>query len=345
MNLKLTYAGPAGPEEKHVRKTPMNRLLRAALALAGAACVATAAMAQASFPSRPLKLIVPFPAGGSSDILGRAFAEKIQADLGQPVVVDNRSGGNTVIGTQAAAGAKPDGYTILQLTPNAVIVGSLQANLPYALERDFTPVIGVGAVPLLLAVPASSNIRSLADLAATAKASPGGASYASGGIGSLGHLAPARFIRDLGITGTHVPYRGVGPAIQDVAAGRIHFMFVSSLEGMQMAKSGMIRVLGVTSERRLPSLPEVPTMAELGIADFKPAVWYGFMVPANTPPDVTDRLAKAFAKASDDPAMRERLGGLGLMVEVRSAAAFGKYIREETVRWNRVVKDNNIKTE
>ncbi|HSW15956.1 MAG TPA: tripartite tricarboxylate transporter substrate binding protein [Ramlibacter sp.] len=324
----------------------IRNITRAALALGAALCVMAPAVAQpASFPNRPLKLIVPFPAGGSSDILGRTFAEKLQSELGQTVVVDNRSGGNTVIGTQAAASASPDGHTILQVTPNAVIVASLQAGLPYDLERDFKPVIGVGAVPLLLAVSAKSSIRSVADLVALAKSTPGGASYASGGIGSLGHLAPARFLKDLKITGTHVPYRGVSPAMQDVAAGRVHFMLVSSLEGMQMVNSGLVRVLGVTSEQRLASLPQAPTMAELGFPDFTPAVWYGFVVPSKTPPEVIDRLAKAFAKVSSDPAVRERLGGLGLSVKVRSAPDFGKYMQEETARWGRVVKDNNIKME
>jgi tripartite-type tricarboxylate transporter receptor subunit TctC len=324
----------------------LHTIARATLALACALCVlAPAAADTATFPDRPLKLIVPFPAGGSSDILGRTFAEKLQAELGQPVVVDNRSGGNTVIGTQAAASSPPDGYTLLQVTPNAVIVGSLQPGLHYDLERDFRPVVGVGAVPLLLAVSAKSDIRSIKDLVAVAKSAPGGASYASGGIGSLGHLAPARFIRDLKITGTHVPYRGVSPAMQDVAAGRVHFMFVSSLEGLQMAKSGLVRVLGVTSEQRLPSLPEVPTMAELGFPDFTPVVWYGFVVPAKTPPEVVDRLAKAFAKVAADPSVRERLGGLGLTVKVRSGPEFGKYIHEEVGRWSRVVKENNIRME
>ncbi len=239
----------------------------------------------------------------------------------------------------------PDGYTILQVTPNAVIVSSLQAGLPYDLERDFKPVLGVGAVPLLLAVSAKSNITSVADLVALAKATPGGASYASGGIGSLGHLAPARFLKDLKITGTHVPYRGVSPAMQDVAAGRVHFMLVSSLEGMQMVNSGLVRVLGVTSEQRLANLPQTPTLGELGFPDFTPAVWYGFVVPSKTPPDVVDRLAKAFTKVSADPAVRQRLGDLGLTVKVRSAAEFGKYMQEETVRWGKVVKDNNIKME
>jgi tripartite-type tricarboxylate transporter receptor subunit TctC len=324
----------------------IHKMARAALALGAALCVLTPALAQTSiFPDRPLKLIVPFPAGGSSDILARTFAEKLRSELGQPVVVDNRSGAATVIGTQAAATSAPDGYTMLQLTTNAVIVGSLQPRLPYDLERDFTPVVGVGAVPLLLTVSAKSDIHSIADLVAIAKATAGGATYASGGIGSLGHLAPARFMRDLKITGTHVPYRGVSPAMQDVAGNRVHFMFVSSLEGMQMVKSGLVRVVGVTSEQRLPGLPEVPTMKELGFPDFTPAVWYGFVVPSKTPPDVVNRLAKAFVKVADDPAVREHLGGLGLTVKLRIGPEFGKYIREETVRWSRVVKENNIRME
>lgn len=319
-----------------------RKLACAALAL-GTALWGLAPAQAATFPDRPLRLIVPFPAGGSSDTLGRTFADKLQAELGQTVVVDNRSGGNTVIGTQAAATSRPDGHTLLQVTPNAAIIGSLQAGLPYDMERDFTPVIGVGAVPLLLAVSAKSSIRSVGDLIAASKS--GGISYASGGIGSLGHLAGARFLRELKITGTHVPYRGVSPAMQDVAAGRVHFTLVSSLEGVEMAKAGLVRVLGVTSEQRLPNLPEVPTLAELGFADFTPAVWYGFVVPAKTPPEIVDQLARAFVKVANDTAVRERLGNLGLTMRLRNGPEFGKYMREETQRWSRVVKDNNIRME
>jgi tripartite-type tricarboxylate transporter receptor subunit TctC len=321
-------------------------LERAALALGTVLCLlATPAALAGSFPDHPLRLIVPFPAGGSSDILGRTFAEKLQSELGQTVVVDNRAGGNTVIGTQAAASSSPDGYTLLQITPNAVIIGSLQAGLPYDFERDFVPVAGVGAVPLLLAVSAKSDIHSLADLVALAKSTAGGVSYASGGIGSLGHLAPARFLHDLKITGTHIPYRGVSPAMQDVAAGRVHLMFVSSLEGMQMAKAGLVRVLGVTSDQRLASLPDVPTMAELGFPDFTPVVWYGFVVPSKTPPDVVSHLGAAIFKAANDPSVRQRLGALGLTVKLRSAPEFGKYVHEEAARWSRVVKENHIRME
>lgn len=298
-----------------------------------------------SFPNRPLRLIIPFPAGGSSDILGRVFAEKMQLSLGQAVVVDNRAGGSTVIGTLAAATARPDGYTLLQVTPNAAIIGSLQPGLSYDLERDFTPVIGVGAVPLLLAVSPRSEIRSLADLTALARATPAGVTYASGGIGSMGHLAPARLIRDLKINATHIPFRGVAPALQEVAAGRVDFMLVSSLEGAQLAKAGQVRLLGVTAEQRLPSMPDVPTMAELGFPDFTPGVWYGFVVPTRTPTDVVDRLAKAIAEAAGDPSVKERLGGLGLSIRLRDGQDFRRYIHDEIARWSRVIKENNIRLE
>ena len=298
-----------------------------------------------AYPNRPIKLIVPFAAGGSSDILARVFADKVGSGLGQTVVVDNRAGGNTVIGTQAAASARPDGYTLLQVTPNAAIIASLQKNLPYDLQRDFTSVIGVGSVPLLLAVSAKSKVNSIADLVALAKTTAGGLNYASGGIASLGHLAPARFLRELGLSGTHVPYRGVAPAIQDLIGGRVDLMFVSGIEGMHVLRTGGIRVLGVTSEQRLPTLPETPTMSELGFADFNPAVWYGFLVPAGTPADVVDRLGKAFTSASRDPGVRERLHELGLTIRITSAADFGNHMREEQARWGRVVRDNDIKLE
>jgi tripartite-type tricarboxylate transporter receptor subunit TctC len=321
-----------------------KRFARAFAFGAAAWFVAGASAQDPSYPSRPIKLIVPFPAGGSSDILGRILAEKVGAELGQTVIVDNRSGGNTVIGTQAATTSKPDGYTILQVTPNAIIVASLQKNLPYDLERAFTPVIGVGAVPLLLVVPGVSNIRSVADLIAAAKSTQG-TTYASGGVGSLGHLAAAWFAREAKITATHVPYRGVAPAIQDLLGKRVGFMFVSSLEGMQVAKTGGVRVLAVTAEQRLPTLPDVPTMAELGYANFTPAVWYGFLVPANTPPRVVDRLYNAIAKAANDPGVQARLGDLGLQVKVRSGKDFGKQMHDESLRWRRVVDENQIKME
>ncbi|MCC7080829.1 MAG: tripartite tricarboxylate transporter substrate binding protein [Burkholderiales bacterium] len=322
----------------------LRKIAGAALALVVAVCDNGGALAQSvSYPSRPIRLIVPFSAGGSSDILGRIVAEKLGGELGQTVVVDNRTGGNTVIGTQVAASSRPDGYTVLQVTPNAIIVGSLQDNLPYDLERDFTAVIGIGSVPLLLAVPAKSNIRSIADLTAAAKSMPGGVTYASGGVGSLGHLVPARFARDTKLAAMHVPYRGVAPAIQDVVANRVQFMFVTAPQGVQVAKTGGIRVLAVTSERRLAAMPEVRTMTELGFADFTPAVWYGYVVAAKTQKDIVDRLHDAIGKAVNDPAIQARLADLGLTVKIRNGGEFDRFMREEAIRWKRVVEENQIK--
>ena len=321
-------------------------LVRAFLGLIVTVLAAGSAGAQTKpFPSRPMKLVVPFAAGGSSDILGRFVAEKLGTVLGQSVVVDNRAGGSTVIGTQAVTSAQPDGYTMLLMSSNAVITTALQAKLPYDLNRDLKPVIGIGAVPLLLVVPASSNIKSIADLVAASKASPVGISFASGGVGSLGHLAPVRFVRELKLNATHVPYRGVAPAVQDVVANRVQFMFVSSLEGMQQVKSGGVRVLGVTSAKRLPNLPEVPTLIELGFPGFTPEVWYGFMVPAKTPDAVVARLSDGIQKVLAQPETQTRLGDLGLAIHIRNSTEFDKFVRDEGERWRRVVKENNIKTD
>jgi tripartite-type tricarboxylate transporter receptor subunit TctC len=304
---------------------------------------ATRADAQTvDYPSRPIKLIVPFPAGGSSDVLARSLAVKLEDDLKQPIVVDNRAGGNSIIGSQAAAASKPDGYTILQVTPGTIIAPRLQTDATLDPLRAFVPIIGVGATPLLLVVPAKSSIRSIGDLIALSKSRQGGVSYASGGVGSLGHLAPARFARELKMNATHVAYRGVNPALQDVIAGRVEFMFVSSLEGMQVAKSGRVRVLAVTSGQRIPALPDVPTMAELGFADFKPMVWYGFVAPAGTSPAILSRLYGAFVKATEEPRVREQLGSLGLTVQVSTGAEFGRYMQDESTRWNRVIQENRI---
>jgi len=321
-------------------KTRRTALLHTAAA--AAALHRGPVFAQQAFPTRAIKLIVPFAAGGSSDVMARALGDKVGVTLHQSVVIDNRSGGGTIIGTQAAATARPDGYTLLQVTPNAVVIASLKPNLPYDLEKDFVPIVGVGAVPLLLAVSASSNLRSVADLVALARTTKGGLVYASGGIASLGHLAPAHLLSKLKITGTHVPYRGVAPALQDVAANRAHIMLVSSLEGIQSLRAGHIRVLGVTSEQRLPNLPDVPTMAELGVADFTPAVWYGFMAPAGTPAPIVERLASAFADAVKDTATRDRLIALGLTIRIRNGAQLGQQIREEAQQWDRVIKEHKI---
>jgi tripartite-type tricarboxylate transporter receptor subunit TctC len=296
----------------------------------------------ASYPSRPIKLIVPFAAGGVGDVLARILGEKVSAQLGQPVIIDNRSGGNTVIGTQAAARSAPDGYTILQMTTTGAIIISLQENIPYDLNRDFAPVIGVGSVPLVLAVSSTSRIHAISDLVALAGSTPNGINYATGGSGSLGHLAAALLVQQLKIKATHVPYRGNSAAMQGLLGTQVHFFFATAADAIELAKAGGIQLLAVTSDQRLASLSDVPTMTELGFPHFNPTVWYGYVVPANTPADVVDRLYKAFVGAVAEPEARERLSKLGVTTNVISAPEFGKFIREESVRWRLVIQENNI---
>jgi tripartite-type tricarboxylate transporter receptor subunit TctC len=304
-------------------------------------CAANGAVAQSSaYPSRPIKLT--FAAGGPGDIIGRLLAEKVGAELGQTIIVDNRAGGSSVIGTQAAARSDPDGYTILQLTGANIIVAHLQSDLPYDFEKDFIPVVGVGSVPLVLAVPGRSNIHSIADLIAAGQSMSGGLNYASGGNGSLGHLAGALLVRELKINATHVPYRGNSPALQDLIGNRVQLLFASTIEALQLAEAGEIRLLGVTSEQRLAGLPSVPTMKELGLGTIDPRTWYGYLVPAKTPAAIVDRLYDAFSKALAKPDVQERLQALNFTMRLADGPEFGRFMRAESVRWQKVIKENRI---
>jgi tripartite-type tricarboxylate transporter receptor subunit TctC len=316
-----------------------------AVTLGAAAALVVGAAAQSTrYPTMPIKVIVPFAAGGIGDVAARIIGEKVSADLGQSVIIDNRSGANGAIGAQAAARSKPDGYTLLLMATGHVILPSLQ-QVPYDWERDFTPVFGVNATPLVFAVRAKSNIRSIADLVATAKSMPSGLNYASGGAGSISHLAAARFVRDLKIDATHVPFRGFSGAVQALLGEQVHFICATVADVIELTKTGDFRLLAVTSEQRHPLLRDVPTMAELGFADFYAASWNAYLVPANTPSDVVDRLHNAYAKAVSDPGVLERLGKLGVTIRAQNRAELGKFLHDESVRWRRVIEENSIKVD
>jgi tripartite-type tricarboxylate transporter receptor subunit TctC len=319
----------------------LTRLFCALLASIAVSSTSAAGEADA-YPTKPIRLIVPFAAGGVADVVARILSDKVAAELGQPVIVDNRSGANSVIGTQAAARAEPDGYTILQMVSTGAIIVSLQQNIPYDLERDFAPVVGIGSIPLALAVPGSSNIHSINDLVALARSSPNGVNYASGSAGSLGHLAAALLVQQLKITATHIPYRGGSGAMQALMGSQVDFFFATTVDTVEFAKAGKIRLLAVTSDERLPQLPDVPTMKELGYAGFNPTVWQGYVVPALTPDTVINRLHDAFADAVAQTDVRERFDSLGVRPNVTGPAAFGKLIREEAVHWRRVIQENHI---
>ena len=329
-----------------MRDHPMTFLRKFAVSVAAAVSLLCggAAVAQQPFPSMPIKLVVPFAAGGTADVVGRLFAERIGADLGQPALVDNRSGAGGGIGAQAVARAKADGHTILSISTAHVIAPSLTKNLPYDLDKEFIPVFGVAAVPEVLAVNAKSPIRSVADIAAAAKG-PKGVSYSSGGAGSLSHLTSARLANELKVSATHVPYRGLSETIQAVVGDHVQFTFVNIPDVIELAKAGNVRLLAVTSERRQPSLPDVPTMVELGYPGFVAYSWTGYVVPAGTPPDVLTRLQNAFVQAAADPALQERLAKLGVAIRSRVGSDYGQFLHEEGARWKKVIEDNKIKIE
>lgn len=324
----------------------MIDLKKMAITLGAAAAVLTggAAAQSTAFPTKPVTVIVPYAAGGTGDVVARILGEKARAALGQPVVVENRAGAGGAIGAQAVARSKPDGYTVLLMATAHVILPTLQ-QVQYDWERDFTPVFGVTATPLVFAVRAKSNIRSVADLVATAKSMPGGINYASGGPGSISHLAAARLVTTAQISGVHVPYRGFSGAVQALLADQVQFICATVADVIELAKSGDFRLLAVTSEQRVPNLPDVPTMAELGFADFYAASWNAYLVPTNTPNDVVDRLYNAYAKTANDPAVQEQLAKLGVAVRARNRADLGKFLHEESVRWRRVIEENKIKLE
>jgi tripartite-type tricarboxylate transporter receptor subunit TctC len=324
----------------------LKKLMFAGLAAAAAILPGGALQAQSgAYPSRPITVIVPFAPGGSADVLARVLGERAGAELGQAVVVDNRSGGDGVIGAQAAARARPDGYTILQLSTAHAILPSLRANMPYDLKRDFVPVFGATGVPQALAVSAKSNIRSLADLAAAAKAMPNGINYASGGTGSISHLTAARVVQSMKAKATHVPYRGLSNAVQAVVGDQVQFTVVNIPDVLELTRSGALRLLAVTSEQRLPYLPNVPTLAELRFPDAHVVSWSAYVAPVNTPPEVIARLHGAYTKAASDPAVHERLAKIGVTVRTMSGSDLGRFLEEEAVRWRRVIEENDIKLE
>ena len=302
------------------------------------------ARAADAFPTAPVRVIVPYGAGGTGDMVARIVGEKAGADLGQAVVIDNRSGGNGIIGAQVASKAKADGYTLMFMATGHVILPNVQ-HVPYDWKKDFEPVFGITATPLVFAVSSKSGIKSFADLVAVAKKTPSGLNYASGGAGSVSHLAAARLVRELKINGTHVPFRGFSPAVQALLGQQVNFICATVADVVELKKAGNVRLLGVTSEERQPLLPDVPTMKEQGFADFYASSWNVYVAPTGTPPEAIDRLNAAFAKATSDKGVQERLGNLGVGVMAKSRGELQKFMKEEEARWRKVIDDNAIKLE
>ncbi|AQV99240.1 tripartite tricarboxylate transporter substrate binding protein (plasmid) [Cupriavidus necator] len=317
-----------------------ERLCSLALAAAAAFGWMGSATATGSCPGGYLRVVVPNPAGGVGDLIARTLGNQAGTDLGETVVIENRAGATTVIGTNVVAKSTPDGCTILSLTASGVVASVLQKKLPYDLTRDFVPIVGVGSFPMVIAVPASSKFHSVADLAKAAKAE--GITYASGGVGSLAHLSAARLIKEWGGKGNHIPYKGNSDAIQGLLGDQIQLFFPSTAEAIPLVKAGKIRLLAVTSDARLPALPDVPTMKELGYADFKPRLWYAFLAPKGTPPTAVSRLTSAFAKAAASPDVKGKFSEMGFITDVKDPSAVSILMKGEAERWGKVIAENHI---
>jgi len=312
---------------------------------AAAATFSTAALA--AFPDKPVKIVVPFAPGGGTDLVARTMGIAMGQELGQPIIIDNKPGAGTIIGTDAVAKAPPDGYTLVMATVAHVVNPSIQSKLPYDHEKAFAPVMLVGVSPNVLVVRAESPLKSVQDVINAAKANPGKLSFASQGAGTSAHLAGELF-RNLTKTNiTHIPYRGAGPAMNDLMGGQVDVMFATAAAVGTFIENGKLRALAVTTATRSPAhaLAKVPTIAESGVPGYVADSWYGLYAPAGTPADVVARLNAAARKAVQTEAFRKRVEGEGLVINAGSPADFDKYAKGEEARWRKVVKENNITNE
>ncbi len=295
------------------------------------------------FPSRPIRMIVPYPPGGGTDTAARPIAQKMTESLGQAVIVDNRPGASEVIGTEAAARAAPDGYTLL-LTTNAFAINpSLQPKLPYDPARDFTPVSPLVTTPFMLVANPRLPVKSVVELVELAKAQPGKLNFASLGNGTPHHLAMEWLKLLAGVDIVAVPYKGVGPGLAAVMAGEVELMFTGLTAGLVQVNGGKVRALAVSTARRAPAAPDVPTIAEAGYPEYEALAWYGILAPAGTPAPVISRLNAEFAKALNAPDIRERFAKIGVDPAPGSPADLLAMIRKETELWARVIKATGTK--
>lgn len=306
--------------------------------------LAGAAHAQ-TYPSRPIRLVVPFAPGGTVDIVARVIGAKMGNDIGQQVVVDNRGGGGGVIGTDIVAKSRGDGYTLLIHSAAIAYEPSLRNNLPYNVLKDFEPLTMVGSTPNLLVVHPSFAAKSAAELIAMAKEKPGAVTFGTGGIGSSSHLAVVLLQAMSGTSLNHVAYKGAGPALVEVVAGQINFMIATMPGAISQVKAGRLRALGISSVRRSPVVPNIPTIAESGLPGYEFVAWFGMLAPAGTPPKLVSQLNTLIDSATNAPDTQGKFDGQGITAQTGSPASFRAYIRSETEKWAKTLKNAGIKAQ
>ena len=313
-----------------------------ALVLAAMALPVTAQ----DYPSKPIHVVIPFPPGGATDTITRRIGERLTQKWGQAVIVENKPGANTVIGTEAVKRSDADGYTLLMTSPAGLVqLPPLMPNLPYDPERDFMPLTQIAEVPTALVVPMQLPVKSVKELADYLKAHPGKTAYGSLGLGSTLHIYGEAFRRQVGADTVHVPYRGDAPAMTDLFGGRIQYLFNNPVSAIGAAKGGKVRILAVTGEHRLPAIPDVPTMREAGFPGFEVVGWFSFFVRAETPRPVAEKLHAALSEIIRSPDMADFLRERGTLPTGIGLDEFAGKVRDERKVWARLIKDNDIRLE
>ncbi|MBI4189397.1 MAG: tripartite tricarboxylate transporter substrate binding protein [Betaproteobacteria bacterium] len=303
---------------------------------------ATISAAQA-YPSKPIRLIVPYPPGGGADILARALGQKLTETFGQSVVVDNRAGATGIVGTDIVAKAAPDGYTLIMITSDQTIVSSLYAKLPYDLVEDFAPATLATSQPYIMGVHPSVAAKSVKEFIALAKSKPGQLNYASGGNGGTPHLAVEQLKTMAGINMVHVPYKGGGPALLALISGEVAMLFSSLPSTLPQVKAAKVRALAVSSAKRSPAVPELPTVAESGVPGFAVTSWYGILAPAKTPKPIIARLHAEIVKELNTREFRARLANDGTDVVGSTPQAFADFMKADIAKWVKVIKASGVR--
>ncbi len=328
-----------------MKNNDINRRACLAAAAAAGATLAWPAMAQQGYPNRPVRFIVPFPAGGPVDTTGRAVAQKLSELWGQQAIVDNRAGAGGIVGADIAAKSAADGYNLLVCSIHHSVLPSLKPKLPYDIERDFVPVSFGAMFPVVLVAHPSVPARNVAELIALDKPTPGKLSFGSSGNGGGTHLAGELFNMQAGTKLLHVPYKGSAPAMTDLLGGQVQLMFSDAPTALPQIKAGKVRAIAVASARRSVLLPDVPTVAESGLASYEAYSWAAFVAPAGTPKDIVQRLSADINKALNDPQVKQRLHEAGAEAAPSTPEAFAKMLRGEIDKWTKVVRTANIQVD
>jgi tripartite-type tricarboxylate transporter receptor subunit TctC len=309
-------------------------------------CQITQAIASDPYPNRPINLVIPYPAGGGTDSFARPLALQLSTRLGQSVVVENRGGAGGSIGMESVSRAPADGYTLLlALTPQLAVNGALYDKIPYDPIKSFSPISLIAEAPYLLLVNPTLPVNTTKELLALAKAENGKLTYASSGSGSGAHMAAELLISMTGIPMTHVPYKGGGPALSDVLAGHVKVLFAPAVSSLQYVQTGRLRALAITGDKRLSSLPNVPTIAESGVPGYDSTVWYAMLAPANTPREVVTRINTELLQILKDPSFKSMMSVNGIEPIGSSPEGLTSYINKETIKWSKVIKSAGIKAD